>query len=36
MHPFTGQRLRVEAPLPADLEELIRRLRRQFGGAKST
>jgi 23S rRNA pseudouridine1911/1915/1917 synthase len=36
IHPFTGQRLRVEAPLPSDLEELIGRLRHEFGGAKST
>jgi 23S rRNA pseudouridine1911/1915/1917 synthase len=36
IHPFTGQKLRVEAPLPADLEEMIGRLRHQFSGARSS
>ena len=30
-HPMTGQALRIEAPLPTDLKDLIAGLRERFG-----
>jgi 23S rRNA pseudouridine1911/1915/1917 synthase len=33
-HPRTGATLRFEAPLPADMRELLNRLRRSAGGSK--
>ena len=31
VHPITGQALRIEAPLPTDLKDLIAGLRERFG-----
>ena len=37
VHPFTGQPIRVEAPVPADLRDLIDDLRKRFEmGEKAT
>ena len=34
VHPLSGQPLRVEAPLPADLKDLIANLRERFGSQR--
>ena len=34
VHPFTGQAIRVEAPVPVDLSELIDELRERFGNSE--
>ena len=34
VHPFTGQAIRVEAPSPPDLSDLIDDLRNRFGAAE--
>ena len=34
VHPMTGQALRIEAPLPADLKDLIAGLRERFGSER--
>jgi 23S rRNA pseudouridine1911/1915/1917 synthase len=34
VHPFTGQTIRVEAPVPADLNNLLADLRKRFGAAE--
>ena len=34
VHPMSGQALRIEAPLPADLKDLIANLRERFGSQR--
>jgi len=34
-HPLTGERVRVESPLPADLKRVLAALRRQAGGQRT-
>ena len=34
VHPITGQALRIEAPLPTDLKDLIAGLRERFGSER--
>ena len=34
VHPMTGQALRIEAPLPTDMKDLIAGLRERFGSQR--
>jgi 23S rRNA pseudouridine1911/1915/1917 synthase len=35
-HPVSGERMKLQAPLPADFTEVLRELREQFGGSSES